>query len=171
MTKMSGIFRRVALVIGIVTLIAATGCSTAKKKEQEEEGGVPTAVGADENAALGDSDSNKALGLQTIFFPYDSAKLDPTTEGNLKSNADILKNNPTLKVQIEGHCDQRGGIQYNIALGEDRAKAVQKFLKGEGIAGDRMSVISFGKEKPLDPGMTEEAYAKNRRANFVVTSK
>ncbi|MBU6153893.1 MAG: OmpA family protein, partial [Bdellovibrionales bacterium] len=74
-------------------------------------------------------------------------------------------------IQVEGHCDQRGGIQYNIALGEKRSNAVKKFLTGQGIAGDRISVISFGKEKPVDSAETEAAYAKNRRGNFVVTSR
>jgi peptidoglycan-associated lipoprotein len=82
-----------------------------------------------------------------------------------------MKDNPSLKIQVEGHCDQRGGIQYNIALGEKRSNAVQKFLTGQGIAKDRISVISFGKEKPVDPSENEAAYAKNRRGNFVVTSR
>jgi peptidoglycan-associated lipoprotein len=169
MTKQRGIFRRLALVLCISALVFAVGCSSAKKKE--DEGGVPTAPAADENTTLGDSDSGQAMGLQTVHFPYDSFILDPQAKGVLKSNADILTSKTNLKVQIEGHCDQRGGIQYNIALGEKRANSTKKYLEDLGVAGDRMTVISFGKEKPIDPSETDAAYAKNRRSNFVITSQ
>ena len=86
----------------------------------------------------------------------------------MKECADILKAHPGVKIQVEGHCDQRGGIQYNIALGEKRANSVKKFLMDKGISGDRIATISFGKERPVDSASTEEAYAKNRRANFVI---
>ena len=82
-----------------------------------------------------------------------------------------IKENQNVKVQIEGHCDDRGGIQYNLALGEKRANASRKFLMDQGISGDRLKTISFGKERPLDTSSNEAAWAKNRRANFVVTSK
>lgn len=167
MTTQSGIFRRLILVLGVAALISATGCSSNKKKD---DGGVPNAPSADDNSALGDSDSGKALGLQTVHFPYDSFLLDSEGKGVLKANASLLKEKPSMKVQIEGHCDQRGGIQYNIALGEKRAHATRKFLLGLGVSDDRMTVISFGKEKPVDSSESEEAYAKNRRSNFVITS-
>jgi peptidoglycan-associated lipoprotein len=168
MTKQSGTFRRLALILGIVALISAVGCSSAKKKE--DEGGVPTAPAADENVTLGDSDSGQAMGLQTVHFPYDSFVLDSGAKNALQSNANILNEKQNLKIQIEGHCDQRGGIQYNIALGEKRANSTKKYLEDLGVAGDRMTVISFGKEKPIDSSPTDEAMAKNRRANFVITS-
>ncbi len=168
MTTQSGIFRRIGLISLVAAMIFVTSCSGSKTKE--DEGGVPTAPSADDNLTLGDSDSGKAMGLQTVHFPFDSFKLDHEQKGVLKANADILKDKPNLKVQIEGHCDAKGGIQYNIALGEKRANATKKYVEDLGIAEDRITVISFGKEKPVDSGMTEEAYAKNRRANFVITS-
>lgn len=168
MTSKNAVFRRLALMVGVVSLIMVTGCAGTKKPD--EGGGVPTAPSADDNAALGDSDSGKAMGLQTVHFPFDSFVLDSTGKSTLKSNAEILKDKSKLKVQIEGHCDQRGGIQYNIALGEKRANATRKYLEDLGIAGDRMTVISFGKEKLIDSGTSEDAYAKNRRANFAITS-
>lgn len=168
MTTKRGVFRRLALILGMTTMILAVGCGGAKKKE--DEGGVPTAPAADENVTLGDSDSGKAMGLQTVHFPYDSFVLDSEAKSVLSSNANIMKDKANLKVQIEGHCDARGGIQYNIALGEKRANSVKKYIVDLGVAGDRITVISFGKEKPVDPGTTEEAYAKNRRGNFVITS-
>ena len=169
MTKQSGNFRHLFVFFGIAAMISITGCSSNKPKP-EEGGGVPSAPSADENTTLGDSDSGKAMGLQTVHFPYDAFTLDPANKSILEANASILKEKPNLKVQIEGHCDQRGGIQYNIALGEKRANAARKFLEDLGIAGDRMTVISFGKERPIDSGTSEEAYAKNRRDNFVITS-
>ncbi len=167
MTTQSGLIRHLIMSVSVAAMIFIVGCSS--KQPKPDEGGVPSAAAADENVS-GDSDSGKAVGLQTIHFPFDSFTLDSENKGLLQSNASILKDKPSLKIQIEGHCDQRGGIQYNIALGEKRANATRKFLEDLGIAGDRMTVISFGKERPVDNGTTEEAYAKNRRANFVVTS-
>ncbi len=158
------------LSLAVALSIFVTACSSAKKKEETEAGGVATASSADESM-MGDSDSGKAMGLQTVFFPYDSFVLDSSAKAALKANADLMKERPTLKIQIEGHCDQRGGIQYNIALGEKRANSTRKYLQDLGVDGSRLTVISFGKEKPLDLGTGEEAYAKNRRANFVITSK
>jgi peptidoglycan-associated lipoprotein len=111
------------------------------------------------------------MGLQTVHFPYDSSNLDSEAKNVLRSNAEILKTNSNVKIQIEGHCDARGGIQYNLALGERRAKSVKDYLVDAGVSGNRISTISYGKERLLDPGTSEEANAKNRRANFVITSK
>ncbi|OFZ55879.1 MAG: hypothetical protein A2428_06475 [Bdellovibrionales bacterium RIFOXYC1_FULL_54_43] len=168
MTKLNATFHRMAIVVAFAAILSATACS---KQQKPEEAAVPTAPAADENIATGDSDSGKALGLQTVHFPYDSFILDNEAKAALKANADILKDKSSAKIQLEGHCDQRGGIQYNIALGEKRANATKKYLEDLGIAGDRITTISFGKERPIDPGMTEEAHAKNRRVNFVVTSR
>lgn len=160
-------FRRFLLILTIAGVVAAAGCS---KEVKKDESSVPNAVQADENLT-GDSDSGKAMGLQTIHFPYDAFALDGEAKQTLAANAGILKEHANLKIQIEGHCDQRGGIQYNIALGEKRANATKKYLVDQGIADERVTTISFGKERPLDPGTTDDAYAKNRRANFVITSK
>ncbi len=151
----------------LLTLIAITGCA---KKTKPEESVISTAPSIEENA-LGDSDSGRALGLNTIHFPFDSALLDEKAKAEINSNYQILKEKPSLKVQIEGHCDQRGGIQYNIALGERRAKSVLHYLTNLGIPSDRINIISYGKERPIDRANTEEAYAKNRRANFAITSR
>jgi peptidoglycan-associated lipoprotein len=168
MTQMSATFRRFALVMMIAALAVGSACSS--KKSKEDEGAVPNAPSADENLA-GDSDSGKAMGLQTVHFAYDSFNLDSEGKSALKGNAEILKGHGNVKIQIEGHCDQSGGIQYNIALGEKRANAVKKFLADLGVSGDRVTTISFGKERPVDTGTSPEAMAKNRRANFVITSK
>lgn len=165
--------RRFAFIVMLITAITlAAGCSGKKTTSEGDEvsNSIPEAVNADQNSQMGDSDSGRAMGLQTAHFPYDSFTLDSSAKSVLKANAAILKQNSSVKIQIEGHCDQRGGIQYNIALGERRANAVKRYLQDQGISSSRMTTISFGKEKPVDSGMSEEAYAKNRRANFVITS-
>lgn len=151
-----------------LTLIAfAVSCGG---KKADEESSIPNAVMADENES-GDSDSGKAMGLQTVHFPYDSNKLTEEGKRILKANASILKDKSSARIQIEGHCDERGSIQYNIALGERRANATKAYLVDLGVGGDRIEVISFGEERPAAQGATEEAFAKNRRANFVVISR
>jgi peptidoglycan-associated lipoprotein len=162
------IFRRLAMALTATALISLAACSSAQKKDESATG--------DENATMdantmGDSDSGKAMGLQTIHFPYDAFTLTGEAKTTLKNNAQVLKDKGSVKIQVEGHCDQRGGIQYNIALGEKRANAVKKFMVDTGVKEDRISTISYGKERPLDNGTTEEAYAKNRRANFVITTR
>ena len=164
--------RRLGVLFTVLTLSLAVGCSSAKKKDEGAVGGVAAAPGADENVAMGgigDSDSGKAMGLETIHFPYDSFLLNEETKAQIQANARILKGNPHVKIQIEGHCDQRGGIQYNIALGEKRANSVRSYMEDLGVSAERMTIISFGKEKLADSDTTEEAYSKNRRANFVIT--
>jgi peptidoglycan-associated lipoprotein len=160
-------FFRTALPLALIALTAtlATGC--AKKQKADE-----ISPGTDmSDMTLGDSDNGKAMGLVTIRFPYDSFALDPEAKEALKNNVSILKDKPSIAVQIEGHCDNRGGVQYNIALGEKRANAVRKYLEGMGISGDRVTTISYGKERLLDSAETEAAHARNRRANFVITTR
>jgi peptidoglycan-associated lipoprotein len=164
-------FKRMHLFAGLMTILAlsmASGCGGKKAKSDNDN--APVTTGADENPT-GDSDSGKAMGLETIHFAFDSSTLDSENKNILKSNADILKSHPSVKIQVEGHCDAKGGIQYNIALGEKRANSVKNLLADMGLSGDRITTISFGKEKPVDPGTSEAAYAKNRRANFVITSR
>jgi len=109
--------------------------------------------------------------LNKIYFDFDSFKLSEPARSSLAKNADLLKKDSTEKVRIEGNCDERGSDEYNLALGEKRANAAMQYLVTLGIPADRLSVISYGKEKPADPGHDEAAWAKNRRDDFVVISK
>jgi len=109
--------------------------------------------------------------LKDIHFDFDKYDIRREDEAILKENAGFLKNNPKMKIQIEGHCDERGTIEYNLALGERRASNTKKYLVLLGIPSNRISTISYGKERPLDKGHDEEAWAKNRRAHIVVLSK
>jgi len=109
--------------------------------------------------------------LKDIHFNFDKYDVRPEDAEILKQTAALLAKYPTVKIQIEGHCDERGTSEYNLALGERRANSAKKYLVSLGIPESRISTISYGKEKPLDPGHNEEAWAKNRRDHFIVLSK
>jgi peptidoglycan-associated lipoprotein len=103
-----------------------------------------------------------------VYFTYDSSSLDDTARKTLERQAAWLQQFPTVAVTIEGHCDERGTREYNIALGERRASAVKSYLQGLGVPPNRMLTISYGSERPVDPGHDEQAWAQNRRAVTVV---
>ena len=107
-----------------------------------------------------------ASDLQVIHFAYDSFQLDDAARSALDSNAKLLRDNPTLSVSVDGHCDERGTVEYNQALGQKRAEAVQQYLSDQGIPSTRFRVISYGKERPVDEGHDESAWARNRRVEF-----
>ena len=109
--------------------------------------------------------------LKDIHFDFDKYDIRPGDAEILKANAALLMKQPKVKIQIEGHCDERGTIEYNLALGERRANSAKKYLISLGMSADRISTISYGKEKPLDPGHNEEAWAKNRRGHPIILSK
>jgi len=122
--------------------------------------------------ASGDLDViNKNSPFQPVFYPLDSFEVDGTGQQALNTNAGILKKYPTWVITIEGHCDERGTAEYNLALGEKRALAAKTYLVSLGVPADRLRTVSYGKEFPFDPGHDEGAWSKNRRAHFVVTSK
>ncbi|WP_428773122.1 peptidoglycan-associated lipoprotein Pal [Vibrio sp.] len=104
---------------------------------------------------------------QTIYFAFDNATISSDYEEILAAHAVYLGNNAGLKVTIEGHADERGTPEYNIALGERRAQAVAKYLQALGVQADQISIVSYGEEKPLLLGQSEDVYAKNRRAVLV----
>jgi peptidoglycan-associated lipoprotein len=116
-------------------------------------------------------DINRQSPLVPVFYEFDSAEMSADGQAALAKNAEVLKQNATWVVSIEGHCDERGTAEYNLALGERRALAARTYLVSLGIAPDRLRTVSYGKEFPFDPGHTETSWAKNRRAHFVVTAK
>ncbi len=116
-------------------------------------------------------DLNRDSPLRPVFYATDSSELDDAGRLIAESNARVLKRYPTWAITIEGHCDERGTAEYNLALGELRAIAVKTYLVSLGIAPDRIQTVSYGKEFPFDTGHDETAWAKNRRAHFVITSK
>jgi peptidoglycan-associated lipoprotein len=116
-------------------------------------------------------DINKNSPFQPVFYAFNSSDVDALGQQALNTNAGILKKYPTWVITIEGHADERGTAEYNLALGERRALAARNYLVSLGIPADRLRTVSYGKEFPFDPGHDEAAWEKNRRAQFVVTSK
>ena len=166
--------------LAVFALLAAVALSSCSKKDvrQDEpaitpspdsgtmagtEGGVGT-EGAGEAGAT-------STALSTVYFPFDSFSLSGEARSVLKTNDDWLKGNPNVSIQIEGHCDERGTTEYNLALGERRANAARDYLLKLGVPRNRLSVISYGEERPSDPGHDESAWGRNRRAEFVPLSR
>jgi peptidoglycan-associated lipoprotein len=108
--------------------------------------------------------------FRTIFFDYDKSDIRPEFQAVLDGQAAWLKNNPSRLLLVEGHCDERGTNEYNLALGERRALSVRRYLIGLGVVAEKIHTISYGKEKPADPGHSEAAWAKNRRAEFKLST-
>jgi peptidoglycan-associated lipoprotein len=158
-------------VLGL-SLVFVVACSSKKKADDAGTAGDGMNSAADiaEKPIIFDplgSDSGNISGLRTVNFAYDSQNLDAEAKQVLGSNAEWMKSNPNAKMQIEGHCDSRGSNEYNLTLGERRANTVKTYLQGQGVDAARLSVISYGEEKPLATGENDADYAKNRRANFV----
>jgi peptidoglycan-associated lipoprotein len=185
------------VVIGLVAVTAGTGCGKKRPPVvatgQGERGSrtgadrgaggserLPSDTGPDVNAleregasgsdfaTSGDPTSESSSPLADVHFDYDSYALSEAAKGTLEKHAGWLQSHRDVKVTVEGHCDERGTVEYNLALGDKRARAAHDYLVSLGVAGDRLSAISLGKERPLDPGHDEAAWAKNRRAHFVV---
>lgn len=165
--KLSSVFKLLTTLV----LVTALGACSSKKKEEEAPAPVAAAAPAIDNTAMNfdpaGSDSGKINGLYSVNFDYDKSNLTPDAKQKLQKNVEWMKTNGNVKMQVEGHCDSRGTIEYNLALGERRAKAVKEYMKGLGVTEERMSIISYGKEKPLSMGDSDADHAKNRRANFV----
>ena len=109
--------------------------------------------------------------LKPVFFLYDSDTLDDEARKVLSENAAVLKSNTGWTITVEGHCDERGTAEYNLALGERRALAARDYLVSLGVPADRLSTVSYGKEFPFDAGHTESSWQQNRRAHFLLTAK
>jgi len=107
--------------------------------------------------------------LEDIQFAYDQSDLTDQARATLERNAQWMRSHAAAKVRVEGHCDERGTVEYNLALGERRAQATRDYLVSLGVEAGRLSTVSYGKERPLDPSSTEAAFAKNRRAHFAVS--
>jgi peptidoglycan-associated lipoprotein len=187
MTKQGS--KALALLFVAVILFAVPGC---QKKEIASEAGYGAAGGAGAGAGaagrkgIGEQDLSGTAGRpggggvsigateraafenEDIYFAYDSSVLTTQAQDILRKKATFLKANPGVKVTVEGHCDDRGTNEYNLALGEARARSAKGFLVDLGIPAARLATISYGEERPAVRGTTEDAWAKNRRAHFVV---
>lgn len=148
----------------VTVMSAALGACAAKK-------GGGSGDDADGSGA-GEYSAGYGMGtLERIFFEFDASTITSKASSILKSNAKTMKNNAKMRVLVEGHCDERGTTEYNIALGERRAKATLDYLVSLGVERNRLDSKSWGEERPLDTAQSESAYKKNRRAEFVIMAK
>lgn len=131
----------------------------------------PIGVTGDPLASAAIEAINRDSPLKPAFFQYDSDVLDDAARKIIADNAAVLKRYPTWVISIEGHCDERGSAEYNLALGHRRALAAKNYLVSLGISAERVGTVSFGNEFPFDPASTEAAWALNRRAHSMVTAK
>ena len=142
--------RIVKIVLSVMVVLAISACSCRTRKVGDN---IPVA-GGDEGP------------LKNVYYAFDSYALDNKAKDTLKANADWLKTNSGAKVQVEGHCDERGTNEYNMVLGENRARAAFDFYRSLGVEAKRMSTVSYGEELPLDPAHNEEAWAKKSSRTF-----
>jgi peptidoglycan-associated lipoprotein len=131
----------------------------------------PEPLASDAVASRSLDDLNRDSPLKPIFFEYDSNELNDAGRAALNGNAAILKKYSTWTITIEGHCDERGTAEYNLALGERRAVAARAYLLSLGVDAGRLRTVSYGSEFPFDPAHQEAAWGRNRRAHFVITAK
>lgn len=166
--------------LALSTLSLALIISCSSKQKTEEAAPAPSVGDTTNDSSIVNkplsfdpigSDSGTISGLFTINFDYDKSNLTEEAKKKLADNAKWIKDNGDVNVQVEGHCDDRGSIEYNLALGEQRARTTKAYLVSLGVDSKRLSVISYGKEKPVAQGDSEQVLYKNRRANFVPLPK
>jgi peptidoglycan-associated lipoprotein len=160
---------------GWLVALGGAGCSTKKKGAGAgadgsglDERGIPDTAGSLERYKSGQELAGEGGPLRDVRFAFDSYELDEQARAVLRENAEWLRDNPREKVEVEGHCDERGTVEYNLALGAKRARATKDYLVTLGISSDRLTTISYGEELPLCTEHDETCWAKNRRSHFVV---
>lgn len=158
-----------SLLLSLVLLLALGGCaSPAKQAEVKAPGSAATTTAlADRPGPPGLNDPNSPLSKRVIYFDYDSSTIKPEYVEILRAHARYVATTPKAKVMLEGHTDERGTREYNLALAEDRARAVRRFMRAEGAAEGQLGTLSFGEEKPTQPGQGEMVWAQNRRVELV----
>lgn len=192
---MMNYLNRVAYCSMFLAIVAAPGCSTTNESKPNPAMAPNPALssqsrlGAQKSQALGDknlpggqdrssldalrrgeaANSDRDSAMKDVYFDFDQYNLDNDDRVTLRADADWLKKNPSVRVQIEGHCDERGTSEYNLALGAKRAQAARDYLVSLGVADNRLSTISYGEEIPVCHDATESCWQKNRRDRFVRT--
>lgn len=167
--------RSAVLVMGIVVL-GLGGCAAKQGAAVEPAAAAanddPTAQPTTPKSAATDANKRNevaALELDPVFFEFDSAALTTLARQQLTRSADALRAAPETRVTIEGHCDETGTVEYNLALGDQRAKAAQRYLVSQGVSPNRLRSVSYGETRPATTGTSPEAHARNRRSELVVT--
>jgi len=155
-----------------VSVLLFGGCSSMQSSEEAPVGdatGAGGAAGARGSKWTGGAldDPSSPLFKRVVYFEYDSAEMLPDSRDLLRAHGSYLSSNRSTHITIEGHCDERGSREYNLALGERRAQTVKRYLEAEGVSSGQLGIISYGEERPADPGHTETAWAENRRGVLV----
>ncbi len=170
---------KILLLPLVLAMLVLSGCSSTGGAKDGGEAGAGSGAGGESgtstSAAGGGGswtgspleDPNSPLYEKVVYFDFDRSEIRPEYVDTLRAHAEYLVNTPSARLVIEGHCDERGSREYNIALGERRANAVKRFLEAEGVSPVQLDTVSYGEERPVDPGHNEEAWAKNRRAELV----
>ena len=174
------------LMVGTLSVLSACAKKPPKTTEQAKPSEAPTTPGPREVAPpsrttpspvessplSGDLDQiNRAGYLKDAFFDYDKSDIRDDARTVLAADADWLKKYPSIQVLIEGHCDERGTSEYNLALGDRRANACKEYVSSLGVDGSRIKTVSYGKERPFCTASTEDCWQQNRRGHFVITAK
>ncbi|MDO2947459.1 peptidoglycan-associated lipoprotein Pal [Aeromonas simiae] len=171
--QLNKLLKGLAIALPLFTLAACSSTS------DSDASGAESGMGANGGVMTGSADGmlspeeqmrQRLAALQrdnVIYFGFDSNEIQGQYADLLDTHSSYLRENPSVKVLIEGHTDERGTPEYNIALGERRAKAVAKYMQTLGVQADQLSIVSYGEEKPQDPGHGEDSYSKNRRAVLV----
>ncbi len=165
-----------ALGLAISMSLVNLSCGGGPKKVVDETTPIDTTTAIPEDTVTEEeSDAPpeiiKESQFETVYFDFDKSNLRSDSKSGLDANYDLLMQFPDVMVKIEGHCDERGTVEYNLSLGEKRATSCKDYLVGLGIDASRISTISYGKEKPVDAGHSEAAWGKNRRCEFKIISQ
>jgi peptidoglycan-associated lipoprotein len=162
-------------MMALVVVLAAAGCKSKRKRAGlgEDVGGV---MGSEvdiygeplADRPMGGAVEEYAGQFAPVYFEYDSSTVSPSERMKIEEVAEYMRSNPSMDIIVEGHCDERGSREYNMALGERRALAVRAYLIGLGLDGSRVQTKSYGEESPADPGHDEAAWSRNRRSEFVL---
>jgi len=161
------------VAVGVLALAIGAGCDSSSKTKPGTDATGERTDGTKPSDNDGDGipdkpmDSMSSYNLADIHFDFDRYDLRAQDRETLSRHAQWLTDNASTRILIEGHCDERGTVEYNLALGEKRARTAKDFLENYGVSSSRLEMVSYGKERPLDPGHDETAWAKNRRASFV----
>ncbi|MEO6462979.1 MAG: peptidoglycan-associated lipoprotein Pal [Candidatus Eisenbacteria bacterium] len=177
MSMNSTALRSTLVVLPLFAVLIFAGCS--KNKEVAEAAPPPPSTSSDAPAPTpapppGDepaataSESTVQDRLKDIYYDYDSANLSAEAQSTLDSDGKVLMDNPTVNVSIEGHCDERGTVEYNLSLGDRRAQAARDYLVRYGVPTSRLSTVSYGEERPFSTGQDEASFGQNRRAHLAV---
>ncbi len=168
---------RKLLLLNFFLALVLAGCSSSSSGSKGKGDGLDGMSESDLDTRLEDRFGGGSIPLaeaegmlRDVHFAYDSAEVDDVARQDIEHNADLLQRFPGLHLILEGHCDERGTAEYNLALGADRSLAVSNILQSLGISTDRVRTISYGEEVPLDPSGSEDAFAKNRRVHFAAHS-